>query len=254
MFLYLIYNKLNEKLYVGITNNPKERWRRHRSMSKGDVMRRNAIHWALAKYGVDNFIFKPIEILPDLDAANIREKEWISFLKDMKFQIYNETGGGDGTAGTKWTDERKLKMSISQSGTGNPMYGVQLFGKANGNFGKEMKPHVKEELLQHRRKLNDEQIKEIQTLYLTGKYTQTQLSKQFNVSLTQIHRIVKGKSWGDKKHDAILTKKNMTADDAHMIKTMYATGNYKQKELAEQFSCSANHIYRIISGKKWKDA
>jgi group I intron endonuclease len=222
-------------------------------MSKGDVTRRNAIHWALAKYGVDNFIFKTMETLSDLNAANIREREWVCLLKEMKFQIYNETDGGDGTAGTKWTDERKLKMSISQSGTGNPMYGIQLFGEANGNFGKPMKPHVKEELLKHRRKLSDEQIKEIQTLFTINSYTQTQLSKQFNVSITQIHRIVKGKSWGDKGHDAILTKKNMTADDARMIKTMYATNNYTQKELAKQFSCSANHIGKIISGKKWKD-
>jgi len=132
------------------------------------------------------------------------------------------------------------------------MYGVQLFGEANGNFGKEMKTHVKKELLKHRRKLTNDQIKEIQLLFVIENYTQTQLSKQFNVSLTQIHRIVKGKSWGDKRHDEILTKKNLTIEDVSMLKKLYATGDYTQKELSKQFNCSLTHINKIINGKKWK--
>jgi len=32
---------------------------------------------------------------------------------------------------------------------------------------------------------------------------------------------------------------------------MYSTGNYTQKELAQQFNCSLTHMNKIINGKKW---
>lgn len=254
MFLYIIFNKINGKMYVGITKNIKERWRRHRITAKGKKTYRQAIHWAIAKYGESNFIFKPIEILPDLEAANTREKEWIKSLKENNYQLYNETDGGDGGLGYKWTDEQKKIASERNSGTGNPMYGIQLFGEANGNYGKEMKPHVKNILLTYRRKLSDEKILEIKTLFETGNYTQTSLAKQFNVNLTTIHSIVKEKRGSNKNKSKILTKKNMTIEDARSIKTMYASGNYTQKELAKQFNCSSDHINAIINGRKWKDS
>jgi Mor family transcriptional regulator len=133
------------------------------------------------------------------------------------------------------------------------MYGKQLFGEANGNFGKEMKPHVKETLLKIRRKLTEEQIQEIIILFNTSNYTQTQLSKQFNVSLTQIHRIVKGKSWGNKKHDEILTKKNLIKEDVIKMREEYNSGKFLQKELAIKYNIKENHVNRIINRKKWKN-
>lgn len=226
-FLYGIYNTVNGKLYIGITADCNKRWQKHIRMAKSKT--KYAIHWAISKYGSDNFIFKQIEEYDNwIDACN-KEIQWIKCLKENTYQLYNETDGGDGTLG------------------------VRRYGADNPNFGKEMKPHVKETLIKIRRKLSDDQIQEIISLYTSGNYSQTQLSKQYDVSLTQIHRIVNGKSWGDKKHDEILTKKNMTVDDAYHIKRLYATGEYTQKELAKQFNCSPGHIGKIIRGEKWKN-
>lgn len=254
-YIYGIYNTINGKLYIGITKNMKRRWYEHTKNSRVLSKQSYAIHFAMHKYGIHNFMYKNIGIANDLAEANEKEIKWIKELKLLGFQLYNETDGGDGTAGYSrpWTEEQKHHMSKLMSGAGNPMYGVQLFGEANGNFGKEMKPHVKEKLLNIRRKLTDEQISEIRTLFETGKYTQTQLSKQFGVSLTQIHRIVRDKSWGNKKHDSIITKKNLTKEDVIEIRFMYASGNYTQKEIAIKYNCSVTHINRIINGKKWKN-
>lgn len=252
--LYGIFNILNGKLYIGLTNNLKRRWYEHAKNSKKITAQSYAIHHAIAKYGIKNFILKKIDDAIDLDEANSKEMLWIKELKLNGYQLYNETDGGDGTKGAighKWTEEQKQKMSERNSGEGNPMYGVQLFGEANGNFGKEMKPHVKETLIKIRRKLSDDQIQEIISLYTSGNYSQTQLSKQYNVSLTQIHRIVKGKSWGDKKHDEIITKKNLTENDIINIKQLYSSGKYTQKELSIQFNCSLTHMNKILNGKKW---
>lgn len=192
-YLYGIYNIINGKIYIGITNNPKERWKRHKSDAKSK--KRYAIHCAINKYGADKFLFKIIEELETKGRANDREVIWIKFLKENSYQIYNETDGGDGVTGTKWTNERKQRMSKLYSGEGNPMYGVQLFGEANGNYGKQMKPHVKKTLLKYRSKVNKEQVQEICKLFESGQYKQSELCKKFNLSAAQISRIVNGKRW-----------------------------------------------------------
>lgn len=253
--LYGIYNNISGKLYVGITNNLKRRWYEHVKNSKTITSKSYAIHHALAKYGVKNFILKEIDNASSLEAANSKEMLWIKELKHNGYQLYNETNGGDGTKGAighKWTEGQKQKASERNSGQGNPMFGIQLFGEANGNFGKEMKSHVKKTLVNIRRKLSNEQIKEIISLYSSGNHSQTLLSQQYAVSLSQIHRIVNGKSWGSKKHDEVTTKKNLTANDIANIKQLYFSGKYTQKELSIQFNCSLAHMNRIINGKKWK--
>lgn len=190
-YLYLILNTVNNKLYVGITNSPETRWARHKSDSKSKL--KQAIHCAIAKYGAEKFIFKVVETLSTWEDANQKEIDWIRILKENRYQLYNETDGGDGVKGTKWTEERKERMSKLNSGEGNPMYGVQLFGEANGNYGKKMKAHVKETLLKHRCKVTEERTQEIRELYATGQYKQSELCIKFGLSAAQISRIVNNK-------------------------------------------------------------
>lgn len=224
-FVYQIQNIINNKIYIGITINCEKRWKRHKLQAH--QKNKYAIHCAILKYGEDNFEFKQIEECINWDKACERERFWILYLKENNYQLYNETDGGEGS------------------------FGVRRYGSNNSNYGKKMKPHVKQQLLIHRRKLSDTQILEIKSLYATNNYTQTELSKIYKISLTQIHRIVNGKSWGDKSHDEILTKKNLTIDDVLQIKSLYATGNYTQKELGIKFNCTSSHINRIINGKRW---
>lgn len=251
MFLYLIYNKINGKLYVGITKNIKIRWAKHISVSNGNIKYRQSIHFAIKKYGTENFHFKVIEKLSNIDLAIAREIEWIQSLKENNYVLYNETNGGEGASGFKWTDAQKQAASNRMLGSKNKMYGVKLFGNANGNFGKKMKPHVKDALLKCRRKLTENDIIQIRLLY-NNNNSQTLISKIYNVSLTQIHRIVHSQSWCNNPNRNIKTKKNMTIEIASQIKKLYLTGNYTQNDLAKQFNCSSGHISAIINGKKWK--
>lgn len=196
--LYGIYNTLNGKIYIGFTVNMKRRWYEHKKHTKKLSKYSFAVHYAMNKYGLQNFIYKQIDSASSLEEANQKEMAWIKELKALGYQLYNETDGGDGTKGNtghKWTEERKLKMRALNSGEGNPMYGIQLFGEANGNYGKKMKPHVKETLLKIRAKVTKEQAKEICDLFSTGQYKQAELCKKFNLSAAQISRIINGKRW-----------------------------------------------------------
>ena len=61
-YLYGIYNTLSGKLYIGATENPSKRWKRHQSTAASNNKKRMyAVHFALLKYGVDSFTFKTID-------------------------------------------------------------------------------------------------------------------------------------------------------------------------------------------------
>ena len=75
MYLYMITNLINQKRYIGITNNPKQRWSNHR-LAKDQSM---AIARAIKKYGADNFKFEvlksniPIEEIDDYKIEYIKK-------------------------------------------------------------------------------------------------------------------------------------------------------------------------------------
>jgi group I intron endonuclease len=81
----------------------------------------NLLYKAIKKYGIENFIFGIIENV-DLDNWSEKEKYWI---KEMKSHIsmwgYNQTWGGEGCVGYKWSDEQKA--NINNSGENNGMFG-----------------------------------------------------------------------------------------------------------------------------------
>jgi group I intron endonuclease len=95
LFIYRIRNKVNGKAYIGWTVDPKRRWRNHQLSARNAS--RNAIHRAIAKYGVQNFEFQIIEqMLGTIRGAHAREIQWIKREGTFWPAGYNLTRGGDG--------------------------------------------------------------------------------------------------------------------------------------------------------------
>lgn len=92
MYVYLITNLINQKQYIGITNNYIKRWANH--ISKQPKNREQVIHRAINKYGKENFKF---EILfENLSVEEASEKE-IQLIKEYKTKVpygYNVADGG----------------------------------------------------------------------------------------------------------------------------------------------------------------
>ncbi len=135
MCIYIIQNIINNKIYIGQTNNLQQRWSDHK---KPSLWKRNKSHLysAMKKYGVENFIISKLAEFTSNDKAetlswaNYIEEFLIGFLNARNKHIgYNIMNGGDNrqmsqetknkirksNIGKKHTKETKIKISLAAS-------------------------------------------------------------------------------------------------------------------------------------------
>ena len=95
--IYKIQNLLNNKVYVGQSNDILRRWRDHKNnaFNSNDHNYNTHLYRSIRKYGLQNFSFEILEecLTSELDA---REIYWISHYNSF-FEGYNLTMGGDGS-------------------------------------------------------------------------------------------------------------------------------------------------------------
>ena len=92
MYVYLITNQINDKKYVGITNDYKKRWSNHKCCNDPKM----AIAQAIKKYGKENFKFELLE--KNIPIERIDEKE-IYYIQKLETHVstgkgYNVSKGG----------------------------------------------------------------------------------------------------------------------------------------------------------------
>ena len=76
--IYKIENKLNGKMYVGLTNNIDRRWGEHRKNLKQGKHINQHLQSSVNKYGIENFTFDIIEKCDLVELAK-RELYWIDY-------------------------------------------------------------------------------------------------------------------------------------------------------------------------------
>ena len=95
--IYCIKNTINNKMYIGITND-----KLFKRISRHDVNLRNNKHVneklqnAYNKYGAENFVFEIVELIPKDNIELLKDRE-IYYIKkfDTFHNGYNMTEGGD---------------------------------------------------------------------------------------------------------------------------------------------------------------
>ncbi|MFA7287344.1 MAG: NUMOD3 domain-containing DNA-binding protein [Melioribacteraceae bacterium] len=149
--IYLIKNKINNKLYVGQSTNVKRRWKRHITTVKN---KNYPIYNSINKYGIENFDFS---ILEECEIVELDEREisWIQELKTMVPNGYNLTSGGG--QGHFRSEETKEKIREALSGENNPMYG-KIFSEQ----------HRERLSLSSKNKIVSEETKRKQSISLSG--------------------------------------------------------------------------------------
>lgn len=129
-YIYILQNKINQKVYIGQSKDIKQRWRTHKSAVKNNRPTQ-IVHRAMIKYGIENFEFEVIASCFDQAAANETEEQIISYHESMSSDKgYNLSLGGSVAPKTKeWkqkvsqklmghgvSEDARLKMSKSHTG------------------------------------------------------------------------------------------------------------------------------------------
>ena len=97
--IYKITNKINQKVYIGKSNNIENKWKYHQTRYLQKKEYNKPLYRAFRKYGINNFSF---EILEEIDdniyniIGNERETFWINYFNSYGELGYNGTHGGDG--------------------------------------------------------------------------------------------------------------------------------------------------------------
>ena len=93
-YIYIIKNKINEKVYIGQTlRSVEERFKQH--MKPSNHKKHYKLYRAMNKYGNDNFYYEILESNVCEDIIDEREIYWIEKYDSYK-NGYNSTPGGDG--------------------------------------------------------------------------------------------------------------------------------------------------------------
>ena len=117
MYVYKITNKINNKIYVGITNNIKKRWDNEKSYP-ANPKKRQIIQNAIHKYGVENFVFEVLHRNISIDEAVERECQLIKELNSLIPNGYNAHPGGQyhpNYSSQYGADNANAKLSIEEA-------------------------------------------------------------------------------------------------------------------------------------------
>ncbi len=98
-FIYKITNKLNGKVYIGLTTTTlKKRWEGHKACVKMVIKKEkmHPLYNAIAKYGVENFDIEQIDSSDDFNELGKLERKYINKYKSFDIDFgYNITRDGE---------------------------------------------------------------------------------------------------------------------------------------------------------------
>lgn len=133
MTIYELYALLdpndNKIRYIGYTSNPKNRLKEHISSSIGNS-RNNISHksnWikSLQKQNKEP-IYKTLIITNSLEEIKLIEIDYIKYFRKI-YNLTNNTKGGDGVNGLKWSEESKSKIKGRKIPGSGEMLEIEAF-------------------------------------------------------------------------------------------------------------------------------
>lgn len=108
--------------YIGKTIDVNRRLKEH---TKPYNLKTNSLKNNWLKHIIGLGLYPIMEVLEKCDKSNWEEREryWISYYKELGFELKNMTNGGEGIDGATMSDSFKLNLSKKRKGKNNPYYG-----------------------------------------------------------------------------------------------------------------------------------
>lgn len=269
-YLYKITNTINQKVYIGQTNNPPLRWSQHKS--NGKYKRgQQVITRAITKYGADVFEFDVIATCLTQDDVDIIEDRLIRQYDSRNKEIgYNVDRGGNVTPrtpeiiakiseslnkfyathisirkGIPLSEEWKAKLSKAATGkpgtnTGKTFDNEWRIGISRSQAGKEKKS---------KRRFSEDIEKEICRLYVEEEKSTYALGKEFDCQRTTIADILKRYNIETRKsnYTGHSNGKNIfSLEQEKEICDLYLTGSISRAEVSRKFNCGKTTIRDIL--------
>ena len=189
--IYRIINTVNNKIYIGSSNDIIHRFTHHGSYLRNGNHKNKHLQSSWNKHGELNFIFEIVLLCEEFEL--FRYEQW--FLDNIvRWGIdYNKSKFADAPMrGRNHSEETKIKMSLANKGTAYAL-GYKHTKETKTKLSKYQKTRVG--ALSPSSKLIREQVLEIRKLYFTNDYTQKELGRLFVVDETNIWSIVNYKTW-----------------------------------------------------------
>jgi group I intron endonuclease len=214
----------NGKKYIGKTQRGLEiRMRGHRHRAKYS---QTYLYKAIRKYGWDQIKIDSLYTPDTISEMNEIERKLIMENETMDpAKGYNLREGGEGGS---HSEETKQKISRSNSGDKNGMY-----GRSSWNAGKKLSA-------EHRRKLSESHMGH--TPWNKGKKLPPTGPRTEEVK-EKISKANSGENNGQSK---------LTWDIVNEIREKYSSGEYRQKDLAAEYGIRQSNISDIVNYKLWK--
>lgn len=278
-YTYIILNTFTSKRYVGKTDDISQRWRAHKSIAFNEKAEgyKYPFYCSIRKYSltpedIDKvFIIESVEEYESEFDAFAREIFLIDFHETnvrkhgADARGYNQTDGGEGSKGHKWslesrqrfsertkgriiseeakkkiseasrgrkhTDETKKRLSVSKIGANNPSYGREVSEETRQKLSKANKGKPKKPFTEEAKRESSEARK--------GKpgRPHTEVTKQ---KLSEARR---GENGSNAK---------LTWDVVDQIRSEYSPGKMGYIKLSKKYEVAVSTIVHIIKNETWR--
>jgi len=217
--IYQIRNCLNNKIYIGSSNNLRKRFIKHKSRLNRNEHRNPHLQSSWNKYGEDNFSFEILLVCEQFELLRYEQlclDNFIRFGIDYNIAKFASAPMRGRHHSQKTKDILRSVNQKNRTGKSNPFYGkthsknhMDSLKKINrkymiennpsyGGLSEKHKMKISERMRgssNPRAKLTEVCVLEIRELYSTGNYTQIELGNKYNISNTIISGIVNRKTW-----------------------------------------------------------
>ena len=247
--LYRIINKINEKFYIGSTNDFDVRWKRHSLKLEKNCHDNPHLQRAWNKYGKDNFIFKIYALCDPINLLIEEQKEldiWVgnplcyNIRKDARCPV---------TPGEHRSEEIKLKISLAQKG--KPKWNdAQREWFRQLNLGRK---HSQETIKKLKLRNHTPETKE--KISKASKNQEWSLQRCKNISIGKLknkHNIteIERKNISDGVQKAITEgryhKNKVPLNEYETIKSLYLSGSMNKRQLAFKYGINPSSMNKLL--------
>lgn len=267
-YIYIIENDINNKVYIGQSNNPEHRFSQHCRLNKDNSL----IDVAIQKYGKEHFTMKILE--GPIKNYNDREKYYIILYNSLRPNGYNVLEGGNEPPLFKGiehpeasfkTDEElqeivfKLKNTKDSIRTIAKEYSVSSSCINDINMGNTY--FNKQETYPLRKnpnptgKLTNEDVEQILYSLKFSYDSYEDIGKRYGVEGRAISRINKGvyhkqekENYPIRKYRATSNPCKLTYHQVEEIINLISTTNISLRQIAIQYNVAPNVIIGIKNG------